>query len=130
MTARSHIIGRNAGLVGLFLLAILPLLVHLPKPDAPTIDQAFFALDGAQPKQVSLPHSWPRDIPAGLHEGEYKLTFTLHTEQERERMQFLLIPLTRLTPQIQINGHKINGANYEESSHSDTRCRPAEDYSS
>ncbi|MCB1411636.1 MAG: hypothetical protein KDJ76_00760 [Xanthobacteraceae bacterium] len=107
MTARSHIIGRNAGLVGLFLLAILPLLVHLPKPDAPTIDQAFFALDGAQPKQVSLPHSWPRDIPAGLHEGEYKLTFTLHTEQERERMQFLLIPLTRLTPQIQINGQSL-----------------------
>ena len=107
MTGRWHIIGRSVGVFGLFLLAILPLLVRLPKPDALTIDQASFALDGADPKQVSLPHSWPRNIPAGLHEGEYKLAFTLRSERERERMQFLLIPLTRLTPHIQLNGQDL-----------------------
>ncbi|HIG18848.1 MAG TPA: hypothetical protein EYQ31_16995, partial [Candidatus Handelsmanbacteria bacterium] len=72
MTGTRHIIGQSVGIVGLLLLAILPLLVHLPKPDALTINQASFALDGAEPKQVSLPHSWPRNIPAGLHEGEYR----------------------------------------------------------
>ncbi|MBI1214017.1 MAG: hypothetical protein GC190_21355 [Alphaproteobacteria bacterium] len=110
MAGTWRIIGRRAGLVGLFLLAVLPLVAHLPKPDALTIDQASFALDGAEPVQVSLPHSWPRDISAGPHEGEYRLTFTLQNEQERERMQFLLIPLTRLTPEIQLNGHDLFAA--------------------
>lgn len=91
----------------MFLLAILPLLVHLPKPDTLTVDRASFALDGAEPQEVGLPHSWPRDISAGRHEGEYRLTFTLRNEQEREQMQFLLIPLTRLSPQIRLNGQDL-----------------------
>lgn len=107
MSGRQRIIGRSIGLVGLLLLAILPLLAQLPKPHALTIDHATFALDGAAPTQVSLPHSWSRNISAGQHEGEYILTFTLQNEQERERMQYLLIPLTRLTPQIQLNGQDL-----------------------
>ncbi|MBE0580111.1 ATP-binding protein [Devosia sp.] len=107
MTGRAHIIGRAAGLVGLVILAMLPLLVQLPTPDALTIDQASFALDGAAPQSVSLPHSWPRDISAGLHEVEYRLTFTLRDEEERERAQYLLIPLTRLTPHVQLNGQDL-----------------------
>lgn len=104
MAGKAHIIGRSAGLAGLFLLAILPLLVQLPKPDALTIDQAAFVLDGAEPEEVSLPHSWPRNISAGVHEAEYRLAFTLRNEKEREQAQYLLIPLTRLTPRIEING--------------------------
>ncbi|MCK5748171.1 MAG: hypothetical protein KAH44_18280, partial [Oricola sp.] len=107
MATGAQIIGRRAGLVGLFLLAILPLIVHLPKPDALAIDQASFALDDSRPERVSLPHSWPRDISAGRHEGEYRLTFTLRDEEERDRTQFLLIPMTRLSPRLRLNGQDL-----------------------
>lgn len=107
MKGRWRIIGQGAGIVGLLLLAILPLYAHLPKPDASTIERAAFALDGAEPTEVTLPHSWPRNLPAGVHQGEYQLTFTVRNERERERMQFLLIPLTRLSPQVQLNGQDL-----------------------
>lgn len=102
-----QIIGRSVAVTGLFVLAILPLLVQLPKPAALTIDQASFALDGAEPEQVALPHSWPRDISAGSHVAQYRLSFTLRNEQERERIQYLLFPLTRLPSQIQLNGRDL-----------------------
>lgn len=107
MAGKTRTIGLSAGLAGLILLVLLPLLVHLPKPDALTIDQATFILDDATPERVNLPHSWPRDLSAGLHEAEYRLTFTLRTEEERAQTQFLLIPLTRLSPQVQLNGQDL-----------------------
>ena len=107
MAGRAKTVGRILGLAALVVLAALPLLVQLPAPDALSLDRATFVLDAAEAEQVSLPHSWPRGISAGLHESTYTLVFTLETERERDAMQYLLIPLARLAPQVQLNGQDL-----------------------
>lgn len=104
---RSVSIGKMmAGLFILVLLMLLPFALRLPEPQALRIDQAFFSLNGAKSKQVTLPHSWARDIPIGPAEGEYKMTLTVPSEADGP--QFLLIPLTRLDTQVELNGHKLD----------------------
>ena len=95
-----------AGFFVFVLLVLLPFALRLPEPQALRIDQALFALNGAEPKPVTLPHSWARDIPVGPAEGEYRMTLTLPTEADRP--QFLLIPLTRLDTQVELNGQKLD----------------------
>lgn len=107
MAGGANFIGKGIALFGLLILAILPLVLPLPQPDALSIDQASFAMDGAAAEPVSLPHAWPRNVAPGTHVGEYRLAFTLGTDEEREQARFLFIPLTRLTPQVQLNGEDL-----------------------
>jgi signal transduction histidine kinase len=90
--------------VGLFVL--LSFLSNLPEPQGATrLDTALLSLDGKATEQVSLPHSWPRNLPPGPARADYQLHFA--GPSVTSVPQFLLVPVSRVEARILLNGQEL-----------------------
>jgi signal transduction histidine kinase len=87
------------------ILALLPLVVRLPEPDALRIDQAQFSMNGSPPSLVRLPHAWTRAAP-GKAIGEYRMIFSRPDGEPKPL--YLLVAHARLDMTFALNGRELD----------------------